>query len=104
MNNIFQNLPQGLSEEIFDTLLESENIKIERIVSKGHASQANFWYDQGQHEWVIVLRGEGKVLFESGEEFHLKVGDNLNIPAHKRHRVTWTDPDKETIWLAIHYS
>jgi cupin 2 domain-containing protein len=33
----------------------------------------------------------------------LNTGDYLNIPAHCRHRVDWTDPSRTTIWLAIHY-
>ena len=27
----------------------------------------------------------------------------VNIPAHRRHRVEWTDPHEPTIWLAVHY-
>ena len=25
------------------------------------------------------------------------------IPAHRRHRVEWTDPEAPTVWLALHY-
>jgi len=25
------------------------------------------------------------------------------IPARCRHRVEWTDPDQETVWLALHH-
>ena len=62
------------------------------------------WYDQDANEWVIVLKGEAKVSFENGDLFHLSAGDYLNIPAHIRHKVLWTTPDTETIWLAVHYS
>ena len=103
MGNIFSSLPDKLEHESFEELLRYENIKIERIISQGHASPENGWYDQKENEWIIVLEGSGLILFESGGEVNLKKGDYLNIPAHTRHKVTWTDPNSITIWLAIHY-
>lgn len=29
-------------------------------------------------------------------------GDWAVLPAHCRHRVAWTAPDRETVWLAVH--
>jgi cupin 2 domain-containing protein len=103
MKNIFSSLPDKLEHELFEKLLRHKNIKIERIVSQGHTSLENDWYDQKENEWVIVLEGSGSILFASGEEVHLKKGDYLNIPAQTRHKVTWTDPNNITIWLAIYY-
>lgn len=91
------------AQELFDDLLKDQNVRIERIVSKGHVSPEDGWYDQEKNEWVIVLEGSGKILFEDGKEVILKKGDYLNIPCRTRHRVTWTDPDNVTVWLAIHY-
>nr|HQU73613.1 cupin domain-containing protein [Calditrichia bacterium] len=68
-----------------------------------HASPERGWYDQDEHEWVTVLQGRGRLLFEDGEIAELGAGDCLNIPAHRKHKVTWTDPDQITIWLAIFY-
>jgi cupin 2 domain-containing protein len=31
-------------------------------------------------------------------------GAYVHIPAHRKHRVEWTDPNQPTIWLAVHYS
>jgi cupin 2 domain-containing protein len=103
MKNIFSSLPDKLENESFEELLRYKNIKIERIVSQGHTSPGNGWYDQQENEWVIVLEGYGTILFESGDEVNLKKGDYLNIPARTRHKVTRTDPDNITIWLAVHY-
>ena len=104
MGNIFSSLPDKLEHESFEELLRHKNITIERIVSQGHTSPENGWYDQKENEWIIVLEGAGLILFESGVEVNLKKGDYLNIPAHTRHKVTRTDPNNITIWLAIHYS
>ncbi len=101
--NLFDKLPEDLQKECFDMLVEAENVTIERIVSHGHTSPATGWYDQPRHEWVVVLKGRGVVAFEHGDEVTLESGDHLTIPAHCRHRVAWTDPDEETIWLAVHY-
>jgi len=103
MGNIFFSLPDKLEQESLAELLLHKNIKIERIVSKGHASPNSGWYDQQENEWVIVLEGSGSILFENGKEIDLKKGDYLNIPAHTKHKVTRTDPDNITIWLAIRY-
>ena len=105
MPNLFSDVPDNLSKEVIETLAQGKNIRIERIVSHGEASPEGFWYDQEQAEWVVVLKGEAKLLFEGDEEpIHIKAGDHLTIPAHQRHRVEWTSPDKPTIWLAVFYS
>ena len=101
-NNLFTDLPPNLPNELVQTLLTAANVRIERIVSHGHASPEGFWYDQGQHEWVVVLKGAARLQFEDGV-VEMKLGDFVNIPAHKKHRVEWTTPDEPTIWLAIFY-
>jgi len=103
MSNIFAALPENLTEEVFETLIDSDKVTIERIISKGHSSPQTGWYDQESNEWVIVLKGEAKLGFENKPDVHLKEGDYINIAAHCRHRVISTPPNKETIWLAIHY-
>jgi len=102
--NIFDAIPTNLSNEVFSILAESGDVKIERIVSKGHTSPATGWYDQTQNEWLIVLRANAIISFEDLPSVTLQEGDYMNIPAHEKHRVKWTDPDVETVWLAVHYS
>ena len=101
--NLFETLPD-ISEEQFNELVRGNNVRVERIVSKGHSSPASGWHDQAAKEWVAVLKGAvKKIAFENGEEVHLIAGSHLTIPAHTKHKVTWTTPDTETIWLAVHY-
>ncbi len=100
--NLFADLPTPLLDELYTTLLNADNVRIERIVSHGHASPEGFWYDQEQHEWVIVLKGAARLEFEDGL-VEMKPGDFVNIPAHKKHRVEWTRADEPTVWLAVHY-
>jgi cupin 2 domain-containing protein len=101
--NIFPEIPGDRDREIFEHLAGSGQVTIERIVSQGHTSPATGWYDAETNEWVIVLRGEARLSFEDGTSVPLREGDYLNLPAHRRHRVDWTAPDRETIWLAVHY-
>ena len=100
--NLFADPPSNLPEEIFTTLLEASDVRIERIVSHGQCSRDGFWYDQDQAEWVLVLRGAARLQFE-GRLLEMRPGDFVNIPAHQKHRVAWTPPDEPTIWLAVHY-
>lgn len=101
--NIFQSIPRDLSEEVFESLVDAKGVRIERIVSKGHTSPETGWYDQAKSEWIILLKGEAVITFEEEGEARLVPGSYVNIPAHKRHRVSWTDPEVETVWLAVHY-
>ena len=102
-NNIFTSIPEDLSQEIFETLAANRFVKIERIISKGHASPQSGWYDQENNEWVIVVQGRARIAFEGEPSVQLGCGDYINIPAHKKHKVVWTDPDTETVWLAVFY-
>ncbi len=104
MKNIFSNIPEALPDEICQEILATDNLKIERIVSKGHASPEAGWYDQDTNEWVILLKGSATLVFkDSKQSIHLNPGDYINILSHTRHRVEWTDPDQNTVWLAVHY-
>ena len=102
--SLFAGLPSDLPQELIETLAENNHVRIERIVSTGHASPDGFWYDQEEHEWVVVLKGEAKILFQGNDEpIHVKPGDYINIKAHRKHRVEWTSPDEPTVWLAVFY-
>ena len=101
--NIFSDIPGQLPEELFECIIKRDNILIERIVSNGHVTPAGQWYDQTRDEWVILLQGQATLLFEKKQRLvKLTSGDYLLIPAHTRHRVEWTLPDFNTIWLAVH--
>jgi len=101
--NIFKNIPQTLREELFEEIVTSKHVKIERIISDGHTSPKEGWYESEQNEWVIVLQGEAILSFENGTNVELKRGDYENIPAHKRHKVSHTSKEEKTIWLAVYY-
>jgi cupin 2 domain-containing protein len=102
--NLLDHLPADLPKELFTTIIQTAGIRVERIVSHGHASPPGFWFDQEENELVIVLEGSAIVQFEGDTEpMELRKGSYLNIPAHARHRVASTEPNLKTIWLAIHY-
>lgn len=102
MTNLFADIPPHLPDELFTTLLEAASVRIERIISHGHASPADFWYDQPQGEWVVVLKGAARLRFED-DAMEMTPGSFVNIPAHRKHRIEWTAPDEPTVWLAVHY-
>jgi len=104
VNNIFQDIPEKLKEELIEVLIETKGIRIERIVSMRHASPPGYWYDQDKDEYVILLKGSAGILFEGKDDVTVMgPGDHVNIPAHVRHRVEWTDASEETVWLAVFY-
>jgi len=104
LKNIFENIPVDIPEELVEIISETDKIRIERIVSRGHSSPPDFWYDQAGNEYIILLKGKAGLAFENRADFVVMgPGDYLNIPAHLRHRVEWTDPEEDTVWLAIHY-
>lgn len=101
-SNLFADLPTTLPDELVQSLVTAHGVRIERIVSHGHASPSGFWYDQDEDEWVVVLKGAARLRFED-KTVELKPGDHVAIPAHRRHRVEWTTPNEATIWLAVFY-
>ena len=102
--NLFQFLPDPGAGEASEALVETPGLRLERIVSHGHATPPGQWYDQARPEWVLLLRGAARLRFE-GEphERPLGPGDWLLIPAGCRHRVEWTAPGEPTVWLAVHF-
>lgn len=104
MGSVFEAIPAKLPEEIFETICSTDSVKIERIVSRGHASPEGFWYDQDENEFVLIMQGSAGLRFDGEEDIMvLKAGDYFNIGVHVRHRVEWTDSTCETIWLAVYY-
>jgi len=83
--------------EMFSTLLEHKNIRINRIVSSNDSGQIE--YIQEEDEWVVVLEGKATLLLESKEKTLFK-GDTLLIPARTSHKVLKTE--QGTLWLTVH--
>lgn len=106
MDNLFARLPSPSEPpsgpEEFTDLLARPGVRIERIVSTGQSTPEGSPYDQAHDEWVLLLRGAAGLWIEGDGERTLRPGDWLLIPAHSRHRVTWTATGEPTVWLAIH--
>jgi cupin 2 domain-containing protein len=104
IKNLFEDVPEKIPEEIFETLIETKSFRLERIISDGQLTPESEWYDEDENEWVILLQGSAALLLEGDKApIILQPGDYLNLPAHRKHKVLWTDIDRKTIWLAIHY-
>jgi len=102
MINLFNDLPDAASAEVFTPLLSRPGCRIERIVSQGQITPTHEPYRQAHDEWVVLLRGAARVAL-AGREVALQPGDTLFIPAHTEHWVTFTDPAVTSVWLAIHF-
>lgn len=104
VTNLFRDLPAAFPQEHVEMLAGSPHVRVERIVSLGHASPVGFWYDQEQTEFVVLLSGAARLRFEGDDRvIEMRPGDWLTIPAHRRHRVEWTDPTTPSVWLAVHF-
>jgi len=104
MDNLLTEIPTSTPRELTQTLISARNVRVERIISTGHASEIDKWYDQDQAEWVAVLAGEAQLQFDdSADLVTLRPGDWINIAAHRRHRVHGTSLDQPTVWLAVFY-
>lgn len=101
-HNIFDTkLIESTSQEVLEIIFQrNANVKVERIVSFGHATPQAQWYDQGWDEWVMLVKGRATLEFEDHSIMPLESGDCLMIEAHRRHRVETVSED--AVWLAIH--
>jgi len=103
--NILNDIPSAIGTEHFETLADTPNVRIERIVSTGQTTPDDQWYDQPHDEWVMVVQGAARLIIaDRTEELALSPGDWVLLPAHCRHRVSWTDPTTQTVWLAVHFA
>lgn len=101
--NLFVGLPGRTADEVSEDLVEQDGVRFERIVSTGQASPEGFWYESSDHEFVLVVQGEGELEFEDGSRRRLMAGDWCLLSAGCRHRVRSTAPDQVTRWLAVHW-
>jgi len=103
LKNIFGELPEGgAAGEITEIIAKNEKVRIERIISTGQHSAADFWYEQQENEFVLLVTGRAELEFETGVR-ELTPGDYMIIPALSRHRVRSTSASEPTIWLAFFY-
>lgn len=102
--NIHDLIPDTLPEEITNILYLANNIRIERIISSGQYSPEDFWYDQEENEWVMLLEGSATIAFDDATEINLQKGDYMLVPRHKKHRVAFTSQNPKCIWLAIFFT
>ncbi len=103
--NLVRGLPsRSMPQELMETLVERSGVKVERIMSTGHTTPHDAWYDQDKDEWVLVVSGSARLRIEGeNEDRTFSPGDWIFLPAHCRHRVTWTQAEPPTIWLAVHF-
>ncbi|MBD1825835.1 cupin domain-containing protein [Cyanobacteria bacterium FACHB-DQ100] len=102
IGNIFEIGERSLDRELFEPLIETDQLLVERIISTGQTTPEGEWYDQPRDEWVLLLQGEAQLMYEDGRTIDLKAGNYLLIPAHQKHRVSYTSNNPACIWLAIH--
>lgn len=104
IRNLLTGIPARTGSELSETLFETKTFSLERIVSTGQATAPGQWYDQDRDEWVLLVSGEARLLFDDDKEaLRLLPGDHVLIAAHRRHRVEWTAPGSDTVWLALHF-
>ncbi len=104
LKNLLADIPASLPQEFVQKLLRTGAVWIERIVSQGHRSPDGFWYDQKENEFVVLIAGAARLAFEGPAELiEMVPGSFVNIPAHRRHRVEWTDQGQVSVWLVVYY-
>jgi cupin 2 domain-containing protein len=102
--NIYAEIPAIKDKEIIQIIQKNKKLKIERIISQGQVTEKGKWLKSSRDEWVMVLKGAGKIrFFKDDRLIELKVGDHILIPANTKHRVEWTSLREKTIWLTVYY-
>jgi len=103
LGNLLGDLPDARDGEVFTAFLRRPGCTVERIVSLGQTTPVDEPYRQEHDEWVLLLAGHA-VVEVAGHATDLHPGDHLLIPGGAVHRVTHTDPDTPTVWLALHFT
>ena len=96
--NFLDNISKDSNDEIFETVISNDKVKIERIISYGQTTPKDYWYDQDEDEFVLILKGSAKIQYDDGTIYTLNINDSLYIPVHQKHQVIYTS--NPTIWIA----
>jgi cupin 2 domain-containing protein len=88
--------------ESFETLLKSNSLLLEKILTHGELKSPGKWYDQEKDEWVMMVQGKATIEYDDGNRIEMKKGDYVIIPAHLKHRVIETSESPDCVWLALH--
>ena len=95
--------PQGQEQQ--HLLHAGSNWRLELILSCAASSPEGFWYDQDDHEWIVLIKGSARMQLKDPDAWvDLSVGDQLHLAPHRLHRVERTDPHPGTIWLALFWN
>jgi len=99
---LYKDLPKlGFDAEYFEDLIKVDNVRTERIISRGQSSPEMGFYDQDWTEIVLVIAGHAKLEIE-GKVIELRSGDWRCIHPHQKHRVLSTSHEPACVWYAIH--
>lgn len=116
--NIFDLKDLSEKEEVVKILTENENVKIEKIISTG---QATDWQESDKNEFVILIQGEAEIEYFENKNFEkneniienqrntnnkklqLAKGDTILINKGERHRVSYTSKNPCCIWICIFF-
>jgi len=101
--NIFADLPDARAGEVFTRLAATNGAVVERIVSRGQVTPEDAPWRQDHDEWVLLVAGAARLAIQGQDEVALTPGDHVLIPGGAQHRVTWTAPETETVWVAVHF-
>ena len=105
LSNLLTEAPAASGHEIEEELCSGKEWRLMRISSNGSRSPEGFWYQQKEHEWLTLLKGSAIIRLADPEGWvELSVGDQLMLPAGRRHRVERTDADPGTVWLALYWN
>ena len=104
-SNLLAEAPSASGQESEEELCSGRDWRLMRISSNGSRSPDGFWYQQTENEWLTLLKGSARLRLEDPEEWiELSVGDQLMLPAGRRHRLERTDSDPGTVWLALYWN
>lgn len=103
--SLLEGVCPAAGQETTQVLMEQNGLRLERIHSCQASSPEGFWYEQREHEWVLLLQGTAQLQFEDEPTARqLCRGDSLWIEAGRRHRVVATDPEPGCVWVALFWS
>lgn len=104
-DNLLRSVAPPPGQELKQIIHEGLHWRLELIISSSASSKDGFWYDQEEHEWILILRGSARINLKKPDVLvDLSVGDHLYLHSHRLHRVERTDPEPGTTWLALFWN
>lgn len=91
------------SSLLVESLLESNIIKVQRVVAQGQASNPGVYCPQPDNDFLIMLKGQMDLDYEQSSKVSLRPEDFIVTTEGQTNRIDSTSRNEDSVWLKVNF-